>query len=284
MDRHLALGGEFDGVGQQIAQDLANPHHVAVEDAARALGALEAESQPLLFGQAVQGGDGGDQGVVQVEGAGFQRHAPGFDARHVQDVRDQPLQGHARTADQLDHFGLLGRQRRARQGVDDADDPVQRRADLMAHIGQEVGLGAVGGLGRRLGLDQGALGGHLGRHVAGDGVDAVAELLRPPFQGDVAAVLVAIAVDVAQHRIAGAARLDLGHAAQGAGQVVGVDQGQYGQADQLFGPIAQDGGPGGADPHNPPLQVADHQQVQGHVEEGRQIDSGVRRRLRLSRR
>ncbi|MNI38314.1 hypothetical protein D3C73_924470 [compost metagenome] len=154
----------------------------------------------------------------------------------------------------------------------------------MAHIGQEIGLGAVGGLGRRLGLEQGALRRRLGRHVAGHGVDAVAELLRPPFQGDVAAVLVAIAVDVAQHRIAGAARLDFGHAVQGAGQIVGVDQGQYGQADQLLRLIAQGRGPGGADPHDTPLQVADHQQVQGDVEKGRQIDHGVRRRLRLSRR
>ena len=32
-----------------------------------------------------------------------------------------------------------------------ADDAVHRRADLVAHVGQELALGAVGGLGRFLG-------------------------------------------------------------------------------------------------------------------------------------
>src|SRR3546814_9785354 len=35
------------------------------------------------------------------------------------------------------------------------DDRVQRRAQLMAHVGQEFGLGAVGQLGALLGADQG---------------------------------------------------------------------------------------------------------------------------------
>ena len=79
-----------------------------------------------------------------------------------------------------------GRQLGAAQGVDDADDAVQRRADLVAHIGQEVGLGPVGGLGRRLGVDQGPVGGDPVGDVARHAIDAVAEPLGPPFQGAVA--------------------------------------------------------------------------------------------------
>ncbi|MNE19291.1 hypothetical protein D3C80_1123640 [compost metagenome] len=113
----------------------------------------------------------------------------------------------------------------------------------MAHVGQEVGLGAVGGLGGDLGVDQGLFGGDLGGHVARHRIDAVAELLRPPFQGDVVAVAVTIAVHMAANRVAGAAALDLDHAVQGAGQVLGMDQGQDGQADQVVGLIAQGRGP-----------------------------------------
>src|SRR3546814_12481875 len=52
----------------------------------------------------------------------------------------------------------------------EADDGVQRRAQLMAHVGQELRLGAVGELGALLGADQRLLaltqGGEIGRaHV-----------------------------------------------------------------------------------------------------------------------
>jgi hypothetical protein len=42
------------------------------------------------------------------------------------------------------------------QGLGHADDAVQGRADLVAHIGQELALGAVGLLGRIAGVGQGA--------------------------------------------------------------------------------------------------------------------------------
>ncbi|MNT17628.1 hypothetical protein D3C72_1527860 [compost metagenome] len=141
----------------------------------------------------------------------------------------------------------------------------------MAHVGQEVGLGAIGGFGGGLGLEQGLFGGDLDGDVAGHGVDAVAELLRPPFQGDVVTVAVAVAVDMALDRGVGTTRLDLGDAVQSGGQVVGVDQGQDGPPDQLVRLIAQDRGPGGADADDEARQIADDQQVQRDVEEGRQI-------------
>ncbi|MNS98397.1 hypothetical protein D3C72_1327630 [compost metagenome] len=278
-----AFGREFHGVGQQIAQDLAHAHAVAEEGAAHMGRSLDMEGQALVLGLDPQGFQGRGQGFVQIEGAQLQLQLAGLDAGHVQHVRDQPLQGHARGGDQPDHLGLIRRQRRARQGVDDADHAVQRGADLVAHIGQEVGLGAVGGLGGGLGLDQGLFGRDLGGDVAGHGIDALAELLRPPFQGDIVAVPVAIAVDVPLDRGVGAARLDLDHAVQGAGQVVGVDQGQDGQADQVVRLIAEDRGPGGADPDDEAVQITDHQQVQRHVEEGRQVRRHIARRLRLSR-
>ncbi|MCY1462071.1 hypothetical protein D9M71_798050 [compost metagenome] len=50
-----------------------------------------------------------------------------------------------------------------------------------------------------------------------------------------------------------------------------MDQGQDGQADQIVRLVAEGRGPGGADPNDKAVQIADHQQVQRDVEEGRQI-------------
>ena len=48
-------------------------------------------------------------------------------------------------------FALLVGQRGFERQLDHADDAVHRRADFMAHVGQEFALGAAGGFGPRLG-------------------------------------------------------------------------------------------------------------------------------------
>ena len=47
----------------------------------------------------------------------------------------------------VDHVALVGAERGARQHAGDADHAVQRRADLVAHVGDEHALGGVGALG-----------------------------------------------------------------------------------------------------------------------------------------
>ena len=49
-------------------------------------------------------------------------------------------------------LALLGRQLGVEQQLGHADDAVHRRADLVAHVGQELALGPAGGLGGLLGL------------------------------------------------------------------------------------------------------------------------------------
>ncbi len=70
--------------------------------------------------------------------------------------------------DQLGIFGVLGRQgaEHARaHHVGEAHDSVQRRAQLVAHIGQEARLSGVKGLGLDLGRLQGGLAHRLGGDV-----------------------------------------------------------------------------------------------------------------------
>ena len=91
--------------------------------------------------------------VAQVEG--LRSPAPCLPAsilREVEDVVDDRQQRVAAVADGLGEVALLGVQRRVQQQAAHADDGVHRRADLVAHRGQEGALGLVGAFGdwRRL--------------------------------------------------------------------------------------------------------------------------------------
>ncbi len=81
----------------------------------------------------------------------MQRHAAGLDARHVEDVVDDAEQVGAAGVDVLAVFQVFRRAQFAEHArlhdFREADDGVERRAQLVADIGQELGLGAVGLLG-----------------------------------------------------------------------------------------------------------------------------------------
>ena len=83
-----------------------------------------------------------------------QRQLPRFDLGEVEDVVDHREQGFARVPDGHQVLALLGRQRALEDQFRHADDRVQGRADLVAHVRQERALGAAGGFGRLLGLFQ----------------------------------------------------------------------------------------------------------------------------------
>ena len=91
-----------------------------------------------------------------MEGVAGQFETARLDAGEVQNVAEQNLKRVAGRVDQLQHLFLLRRQGRFRQRLRHADDAVQGRADLMAHIGEELALGAVGRLGHVARLGEGA--------------------------------------------------------------------------------------------------------------------------------
>ncbi len=70
-----------------------------------------------------------------------------FDPGQVQDVAEQGLQRLARGLHQIQHLALIRRQIGLGQSLRQADYAVQGRADLVAHIGQELRLGDIGRLG-----------------------------------------------------------------------------------------------------------------------------------------
>ncbi len=83
-----------------------------------------------------------------VDDAVFQLQPAGFDPGQVEQVVEQAKQGLAAGLDHRQALALDRRQLVADHGLRHADHPVQRRADLVAHGGQEGRLRQVRALGR----------------------------------------------------------------------------------------------------------------------------------------
>ncbi len=82
-----------------------------------------------------------------MEGVLGRRGQPGLDARQVEDLAEKIVHRLGRAADQIHQLALFAREAGVGQHVGQAGHAVQGRADLVAHIGQELALGAAGGLG-----------------------------------------------------------------------------------------------------------------------------------------
>ena len=78
----------------------------------------------------------------------FDIELAGFDFGKIENVVDDGEQRITRIAHRIQHQALLVIQFGLREQIGHADDAVHRRADFVAHRGQEIGLG----LGRRFGL------------------------------------------------------------------------------------------------------------------------------------
>ncbi len=147
LQAHFALFSELDGVADQVGENLLHPDHVALDVAFSRLGHLQLKRHALVLGAHGEQRHHAAHGLAEVEGLDLDVDLAGLDAGEVQHVRQQPLEGDAGGPDQLDHVALVGGQGGAREHVRHPHHPVQRGADLMAHIGQEGALGLVGRLG-----------------------------------------------------------------------------------------------------------------------------------------
>jgi hypothetical protein len=87
----------------------------------------------------------------QIEGDMLQRQLSRLDLRQIEHVVDHGQQRFAGVPDNRQELMLLRGQWGVEQQFAHADHRVQRRADFVAHIGQETALGLVGRFGRFLG-------------------------------------------------------------------------------------------------------------------------------------
>ena len=91
-----------------------------------------------------------------------------FDLRVIEDVVDDAQQMLAGVLDLGQVIALLNGEVGAQRQVGHADNRIHRRADFMAHVGQEIRFRLGGGFGSLLGLLQGEAGGlQVGRLLDG---------------------------------------------------------------------------------------------------------------------
>ncbi len=141
---HFAALGELDGVAGQVEQDLLQAQVVA--DRRCRQRRVDAEQHFHLLGAHVGRQDHRQVApqFIEAERMRVERQLAGFHLGKVQDVVEQAQQrtggraglGHVILL-ALVHAGLLQQLQHAQHGV-------HRRADFVAHIGHELGLGAAG--------------------------------------------------------------------------------------------------------------------------------------------
>ena len=135
---HAAGVGELDGVADDVEQALAQADRVDVRPARLLGGGAHVEVLGVGLGLQ-QGHDAGHHGD-RIRGRRRHLQLAGFHLGEVEHVIDQ-LGQHVAAGQRLaQQVAALGAQRLALEQVEHADDAIHRRADLVAHRGQEAGL------------------------------------------------------------------------------------------------------------------------------------------------
>ena len=140
---HAALGGELERVRQQVLQHLLQPLGVGDHAAGEVLVDLDVERELAVFGLVPERPSDGLQQARGQDFLGIDRHRAGFDLRQVEDVADQVEQVGAGAVDGAGEFDLLRRQIAVRvfgELLAEDQDAVERRAQLVRHVGEEFGL------------------------------------------------------------------------------------------------------------------------------------------------
>ncbi len=160
LDGDDARIGEFDGVGDQVVQHLAQAHGVALNHARHIARAVQTQAQALSPDRALPQAEGVVEQVAQVEIPRLDLQAPGVEAGVVQQVVQQPLHHQPGV---LDHGRLLtGRGRGggdARQFMGAGQDGADRGAQVVGDGGQKsaaAGHDALGLTALAVGFLQGA--------------------------------------------------------------------------------------------------------------------------------
>ncbi len=171
-----------------MGQHLAQPHRVGLDHAGGVGRHLQHQRQAfrLRLGARSIGEVGGE--LAQGERLRVEPEPPRSQVNEVEEIVEHRLQVDPRGGDHVQHLALGEAEIGGAQQLAHADDPVERRAQLMAHVCEELVLGAAGraglldgGLETRIGL--GELGGALGDAALQLAVGE-AHLLLGAFAGD----------------------------------------------------------------------------------------------------
>mmetsp|Transcript_23833 Transcript_23833/g.61891 ORF Transcript_23833/g.61891 Transcript_23833/m.61891 type:complete len:265 (+) Transcript_23833:4351-5145(+) len=143
-DDDLAGLGELDGVGEQVEQNLLDAAAVAAQKGVDLRVDVADDLQLLLGRDHHHRVERLLHRCRDVEVGALQVQLSRFDALQVQDVVNQLQKRVGAALRQLDELALVALQLPAQQHLVHADDAIQRRAHLVAHVRQEGALRFVG--------------------------------------------------------------------------------------------------------------------------------------------
>ena len=135
------MGSEFEGVGEQVLEDLQEALSIRHDIAARQLAVhMDGEAQISALGDVPEVAFQrlAHRGIGDY--FGFNGDRARLDLREVKDVADEVEQIGARAADGPGEFDLFGREGAlgiVRQLLGQDQDAVERGAQLVGHVGQE---------------------------------------------------------------------------------------------------------------------------------------------------
>jgi hypothetical protein len=138
--RDLALFRELAGIAEKIEQDLLEPHGVRIERAQVLLG-FDDEAVLFLLGELSRGADDLIDEPRQIDTLEIEFELAGFDLREVEYLVDevqQVLSGGIHPAQGLQRVFRAEARRVRDHHLGQADDGVERRAQLMTHAGEEL--------------------------------------------------------------------------------------------------------------------------------------------------
>ncbi len=144
LDRDRPGLGEFHRVRNDVVQDLQEAVRIAQPRAQPVAGQRDGKGNLLFRGlERVHRFDP----LRQIRGDERQRldlHLVGLDLGHVQKIVDDAQQQRAGIVHHLDHAALVGVGNQPFEHLGHAQHAVQRRAHLVAHLGEEIRLGGIG--------------------------------------------------------------------------------------------------------------------------------------------
>ncbi len=171
-DHHLALDGELEGIARQVGEHLLQAHAVTDQVIGQVGVDIEHDLDLFLALVAVQYDGQVPHQQLDVEGVQIELQLAGLDLRVVENVVEQAQQGVGRRV-RLDHIvELAGGELGVLDQLQHAEHGVEGGADLVAHVGEEGGLGLAGGICLLLGIEQAGLQLGLGCDVPVEADDA----------------------------------------------------------------------------------------------------------------
>ncbi len=142
-----AVLGELEGVGQQVGEDLLQLGAVRAQGLRQSLGLLHPQRQAALFRHRPEAALADAEHVGDGDLLGQHLHLAGLDLGQVEDVVDQLQQMGAAVVDHPRRFGLVVVEVAflvVGQAFRQDQHAVQRRAQLVRHVGEEIGLVLAG--------------------------------------------------------------------------------------------------------------------------------------------